>query len=378
MDIPEQNLLKSRLVTNRDRTMLGFISPRPREIYAIMYGLKNVDGQRNLFSTPITVRGMQDVEDPSDLLKVQENSYACVERTKVELVKQEDILSTSKITLEDISKKKVHKSDKTIDQIMAKTREYEERLKYDRESTRIEDNKVRLPECCCPYFYNTEDDLNKFEIGDVVEIRFGGGSRTADKFKNKTVTFVVNNFKSYEWCRPTRRLALIPLRDGWTLKDIVILDDSDRFEALMEDLFPCNRIPYRGWRSKEVTIKKIGKQVEIPTTGHKPKPTLKMLWDQQDDEYVLLKTSREINWGIEYEPRVIRVGKRKDIHSQNITYKIYTTEDRKEAVKWVQEFIERTKKEIEKLKESIKNSLEFAAGIKFIEELNYFEHKIKG
>ena len=109
----------------------------------------------------------------------------------------------------------------------------------------VGEQRVAVPRRCEPYFYLTDDDLNRFEIGDRVTLKFGEGFRVAKKYKGKRVNFTVNNFLEHNWRRQTRRLALIP--EGGTDKDVLILDDADRFECLMIDLFACNRKPFAEW-----------------------------------------------------------------------------------------------------------------------------------
>lgn len=106
-----------------------------------------------------------------------------------------------------------------------------------------------------PYMYNTYDDLNKIEIGNILTLKFGKKPFKVKKdFVGKKVKFIVNNYFEHNWRRPTRRLALIPLEkvDNHTEKDVLFLDDGDRFECLMIDLYPCNRRPYAGWKIKQL------------------------------------------------------------------------------------------------------------------------------
>jgi hypothetical protein len=125
-------------------------------------------------------------------------------------------------------------------------------------------NKIDIPKSCDPSFYTTDDDLNEVEIGDIITVTFKDKERVKSKYRGKTVKFLVNNFLPHKWRQPTRRLALIPLTsiDFNTSKfrksDVIILDDSDRFECLMIDLFEENKIPFRGWKKKKVTFVKDG------------------------------------------------------------------------------------------------------------------------
>lgn len=370
-----ENFLRSRLVTNSDRTMLGFISPRPGAINALLYGFKNTDGQNTIFTTPVRVSYMNDLEGPEDFVKIRDNTLTMIERQKTELAATESSICTREATLEKVSRKKVVNSSKTIEELIEEAEEYEESIKSGY-IVSIKNNKVGIPSRCCPYFYLTDDDLNQFNIGDMVSVKFGNGSKVAPRYRNRTVQFVVNNYMKHNWRRPTKRLALIPLEDGWTLQDVVILDDYDRFDCLMTDLFPCNRIPFNGWKSKEVRIKKNGKVGRMPKTSTK-KPQISMLQREGPGEILLRKSSE---YSRDNRTLVITdVNKRKDMEEDFVfTYKIYTSRDKKDAIKFLEEAIADLKKKIEELKENIKNSTEFAEGIKFIEDLNYFERRIHG
>jgi hypothetical protein len=125
-------------------------------------------------------------------------------------------------------------------------------------------NIIDIPTSCDPSFYTTEDDLNGVEIGDVLTVTFKDKERVKPKYRGKTVKFLVNNFLPHNWRRPTRRLALIPLNSvnletsTFNKSDVIILDDSDRFDCLMIDLFDINKVPFKGWKKKKVTFVKDG------------------------------------------------------------------------------------------------------------------------
>lgn len=130
-------------------------------------------------------------------------------------------------------------------------------------------NKIEVPTSCEPYFYTTEDDLSGVEIGDVIAVTFKDKGKVKSKYRGKTVKFLVNNFIQYKWRRTARRLALIPLtsidleKESFNEEKVIILDDSDRFEALMIDLYEVNKIPFRGWRKKTVTFVKDENKLEL-------------------------------------------------------------------------------------------------------------------
>lgn len=133
------------------------------------------------------------------------------------------------------------------------------KLNWDR--IKVEDDKVVvMPHTTEPYMYNNlHDDLLKLEIGDAVEVSFKDHRNVLEKYRGKKLLFVVNNYKDYEWCEPIRKLALVPKDKctGFCKNDVLFIDDYRRFEYLMEDLFPCNRTPFRGWKNKEVRITKV-------------------------------------------------------------------------------------------------------------------------
>lgn len=116
---------------------------------------------------------------------------------------------------------------------------------------------INIPSTCEPFMFNTNNDLNKFEKGDVVSIKFQDKSYNG-KYKGKTIDFIVMDYMEYSnaYKRFTKRLALVTLdkESQFTEDDILYLDDYYRFSSLIIDLFPINRIPYKGWKNKEVEI----------------------------------------------------------------------------------------------------------------------------
>lgn len=119
-------------------------------------------------------------------------------------------------------------------------------------------NIITPPNNCSQVQYNTYDKLVDLEIGDILDISFKEDRLVKKQYKGQTLPFVVHNYMKHNWRRDTKRLVLIPLAklDTFEDDDILYLDDADRFECLMIDLFPINRVPYRGWKNKTVTFKK--------------------------------------------------------------------------------------------------------------------------
>jgi hypothetical protein len=129
--------------------------------------------------------------------------------------------------------------------------------------------KIKISDACEPYMYNTKSDTKKLNIGDVLDVKFKTGSRVKKEYAGKTVKFFVNNVLDYSFYSPYRRVALIPFskKDKFSYIDALIVDEHNRFECLMIDLYPANRVPYAGWKNKEVTIKKLQEKVEVKTNN---------------------------------------------------------------------------------------------------------------
>lgn len=134
---------------------------------------------------------------------------------------------------------------------------------------------INIPQSCDPSFYTTDDDLNEVEIGDILTITFKDKEKVKSKYRGKTVKFLVNNFLPHKWRRQTRRLALIPLTSidlnklTFIKDDVIILDDSDRFECLMIDLFDVNKVPFKGWKKKKVGFERDGETLTTFLREHK-------------------------------------------------------------------------------------------------------------
>lgn len=207
-------------------------------------------------------------------------------------------------------------------------------------------NTVLIPKRSESFFFNTEEDLLDFNIRDIVEITYPKGN---------TIAYVVNNILPYNWRRPTRRLALTPVTDKWANKDIVILDDSDRFRCLMEDLYPVNRRPFYGWEKKTVFIKKTGVIDILPVCKHTC--TLENLYDIKDDTDVLI-----YSWGFN---EILGVGKGQHTYCE----KICTKKDVTKAVEYISKKVDEIDKKIFGISENIKFSTEM------IEATTKFDYK---
>ena len=112
--------------------------------------------------------------------------------------------------------------------------------------------KIKISESCEPYMYTSQYDLKTINIGDVIDVTFKNKSRVKKEYLGKTIRFFVNNIMDYSFYDPYRRLAIIPLDkfENFTKKDAIIVDQTDRFDCLMIDLFPENRRPFAGWKNK--------------------------------------------------------------------------------------------------------------------------------
>jgi len=113
-------------------------------------------------------------------------------------------------------------------------------------------NPIIIPRSFGPESYTTYDDLKEIKIGDQLEVTFGSGYGVERHHKGRTIIYNVNNAGISLWRRQSQRLALIAVGDP---TNFILLDDADRYECLMIDLFPINRRPFRGWKNKIVTIK---------------------------------------------------------------------------------------------------------------------------
>lgn len=122
-------------------------------------------------------------------------------------------------------------------------------------------NKVAIPDRIEPFIYNTRTDLRPLNIDDIVDVTFGVKSfRVKKEYVNKTLRFKIVNLEEYSWWSTKYKiLALVPIEkvEKFTKNDILFITTYGRFDSLMEDLFPCNRRPYAGWKNKEVKIEKI-------------------------------------------------------------------------------------------------------------------------
>ena len=123
-------------------------------------------------------------------------------------------------------------------------------------------NEISPPSRCDTFFYNTPDDLNKYNIGDTLTLIFQDKHYVKKEYRKNEIQFKVMGVLEHNWRRPTKRLSLVPVIKGTNYKasDILYLDDTDRFKCLMIDLFGCNRIGYRGWKSRLTRITGITKK----------------------------------------------------------------------------------------------------------------------
>lgn len=125
--------------------------------------------------------------------------------------------------------------------------------------------KIKISTSCEPFMYNTLFKMKNLNIGDVINVKFKQSQKVKKEYAGKTIKFFVNNILDYNYYSPYRRIAIIPFdkKDSFSYKDALIIDEYVRFECLMSDLYPVNRIPYRGWKNKEVIIDKTKEKVEL-------------------------------------------------------------------------------------------------------------------
>jgi hypothetical protein len=111
---------------------------------------------------------------------------------------------------------------------------------------------IQPPRRCESFQYNTPDDLNGYNLDDTITLAFQNKHYVKKEYRGKEIKFKVMGLLNHNWRRPTKRLSLVPISkiNNFKESDILYLDDTDRFICLMIDLFGCNRIGYRGWKSK--------------------------------------------------------------------------------------------------------------------------------
>lgn len=326
------------VMTDTSKNILGLVSIDwyPKHPYQLLY---SYDAD-NIITTEVVSRYLVKVKDLIELNEVVKNITKYIDNTTEGIEKYKKLISEYRDTIEQLNKLKLIRSENTVDYYIQKIKNRQrDRINKLADGTYVEDfdvvgGIVKIPERAEPYFYNSEEDLNQFEIGDKVEVTFGIGSRVHKNYKGKTVTFIVNNYRKYEYTGPVKRLALIPIKDKWSKKDVIILDAYDRFWGLMIDLYPCNRVPYRGWRTKTVSIKKIGSTVEMPKAFPKRKE-MSLNDFEYPDKDVWVVTGR---WHENFTPPKYFI----DGVSKGYSYfckRIHTTKDRELAIEWLREKI---------------------------------------
>jgi hypothetical protein len=201
-----------------------------------------------------------------------------------------------------------------------------------------------------PFFYNTDENLTQFNIGDIVEVSFGTGRMTWKQHKGKTVQMIVNNCRPYKFYdEPFNKLALTPLEPKWRKKDIVFVENSQRFEYLMEDLYPENRRPFNGWRTKQIDIKKVGHSntQPMPLTSHMEVEDK----TPQPNDIIIVYIDKSIRGDALFEAVGVNYYNAKSPWYDSQKYPIQTTTDKILA-------LEVLKKDKAQLEERIKNAHE--------------------
>jgi hypothetical protein len=146
--------------------------------------------------------------------------------------------------------------------------------------------KVRISDRCEPYMYHTSNNLHSLKIGDVISATFTKKtSKVKKEYIGKTITFFVNNILDYNFYSSYRRIALIPLnkKDKFKNSDVLIVDETNRFESLMIDLYPENRRPYAGWKNKKITFEKLKEKVTI---NNEPTLTLRKIEFNKNSSFI--------------------------------------------------------------------------------------------
>jgi len=330
-------------------------------------GLLHTPYEDTFITTEIAMRYAYVVDTSFKLEKEIKAFKSYIDRSEEYSKETETEIKNLQKNIKDIKGIKVRKCSVSTKSIMDKLKKEMDKLKKEKEifwpsfmNTGILDGIIQFPKGTEPFFYNTSDDTLKYDVGDLVEVTFGVGSRVPRRYKNQTVTFIVNNIKDYMWGHKIRKLALCPDKDNWTIKDILFIDTEFRFSCLMIDLFPENRRPFNGWRTKKVTLKKIGHKDTLPPPLIKNTPTLDNFKD-------LSKYTHFLRYN-DYNGLVISVIKGND-HSA-LSFRdipITTTKDISLAKRYLRSCIKERKEKIEKeftSRAKLKIMLDFAESVK--------------
>jgi len=358
MDLSAEN---TTILTNSAKTIVGidgkewFKGPPRRILFC--------------FNTSFEVesKSLQAVVNIEELNVIENNVCSEVINLSKSIDDQKIDISLCEEKIKEIKKLKLVKSENPVGHYINKAKNNEERGVGEgtfNGDVKISGNDVVIPSRLEHYVYNSNDGLTTFNIGDVVAVTFGTGSKVAKQYKGKTVDFVVNNCKRCDWCYiKCNRLALIPVKDGWSKKDIVLVDSYRRFESLIDGLYPCNRVSYKGWQTKTVGLKRIYVTDKMPKVRKQKRVMREIDFTEvcNDDTWVFIGGTI---WDNSFHISGIGKGRHRNCRI------IYTTKDRDVAIEWLNRRIEYFKECISDMNDRINKIADMIDGLKRIRELN--------
>lgn len=306
--------------TTPSKSFIGFGSKdlkQSNNIYGIIFSTKSYK--------EVDFRQIQKINNKKDLKEIENKIDSYINETKKDIIDNFEYIKSCEKKIKDIQSLNVKNSNKTI-------KEYIKKLLKEKSNRnlcwialkdiQIIDNIVQIPSSVEPFYYSSTKDLTNFDVGDIIEVSFGTGSKVPKKYKGKIINYIVNNLKDYTWDKPYRKLALTPNEKDWRKSEIILIDGYGRFMALMIDLFPCNRRHFSGWKTKTVGIRKKGHQNTLPRPFEDDALSLDNLTHVPKDAYVITYNGSEIT-GVE-----------KGNNFYN-SYKIYTKRDARLAIEYL-------------------------------------------
>jgi prefoldin subunit 5 len=348
---------KYLLITNAQRTLVGLVGRDGHGKYPqfLLYcGYRCIPIEYRYSAIVQSIGELHTIID--NIKNINQDNRGTITSCKKKIREhQEHIKHLDSLTVLNSKKESKYYIDKLREEKKLKEDGYSGYIKY--KDLYVQGNTVVIPNRCEPFFFNTDDDLLQFNIKDIVEVPYP----TNNRFQGQVVQYAVNNLIEHDYRHKTKRLALTPLKDNWGKNSIVILDDSDRFECLMIDLYPCNRRPFYGWYKKTVSVKKVGTVKELPK------------YQKDVDLNKLLETSANTDVIVYslYRDLIIKIGKGGCIDSE----KIVTKKDVEIAVAFLNTEINELDKRISDLNEAISGNEQMLEYINRNEYENVFFQK---
>jgi hypothetical protein len=133
--------------------------------------------------------------------------------------------------------------------------------------------------------YNTIFPLNYLTKNDKVKIKFKNQLRVEKRFRGKTIEFFVRHITTGLYFQ-SKEYQIIFQNVTDKEQEIIVMRTS-RFEGLLVDLFPCNRIEFYQFRQKTIEI-----ELLKPKTEFFNKEVVKLL-NFFSDSLVYFQTSKK-------------------------------------------------------------------------------------